>query len=421
MDDRTKPMELAGLAPAKIDITTGIKTGLERKTGLFRRFPTIAHLRRHAPRHAPRFAFEYMDGGAGGEDAGIKRNWAALDAVELVPRYGITTELPPVDIELFGRRYAAPIGVAPMGGPSIVWPGADEYLAAAAQSARVPYVLGTVGGTTIETAAKIAPDVLWFQLYRLARNDHAVGFDLVRRADAAGAHVLMLTLDVPVRTTRAREVASGVTTPFRPDLPMLWGIATSPGWLMSMLRNGIPRFANLRAYAGGDTGIAAVAQFARREVKGAFTWDEVARYRDRWKRPLVLKGILHPDDAETAVALGVDGIVVSNHGGRQVEALPAAIDALPAVAAKVAGRATVMMDSGIRSGADVVRALALGAQAVFAGKAFLWGLGALGSRGPAHVIDLLTEEAQAALGQIGARRPAEARGATVRHPGALRF
>jgi L-lactate dehydrogenase (cytochrome) len=415
MDDRTKASELAAVAAPPV------RNGLENKTGLTRRFPTIPHLRRHAPRHGPRFAFEYMDGGAGGADAGIRRNWAALDAIELVPRYGVTTELPPIDIELFGRRYSAPIGVAPMGGPSIVWPGADEFLAAAAQAARVPYVLGTVGGTTIEKAAALAPDVLWFQLYRMARNDHAIGFDLVRRADAAGAHVLMLTVDVPVRTTRAREVAAGVTTPFRPDLRMLLDILTSPGWLIAMLRNGIPRFANLRAYTGSDTSIAAVAQFARREVKGAFTWDEIARYRERWKRPLVLKGILHPDDAEKAVALGVDGIVVSNHGGRQVEALPAAIDALPAIVAKVAGRVSVMMDSGIRSGADVVRALALGAQATFAGKAFLWGLGALGARGPAHVIELLGEETRAVLGQIGARRPADARDIVIRHPGALRF
>jgi (S)-mandelate dehydrogenase len=172
---------------------------------------------------------------------------------------------------------------------------------------------------------------------------------------------------------------------------------------------------------GQNAGLAEVAEFARREVKGAFNWEEVARYRDRWKRPLVVKGIMHPDDADKAVALGVDGLVVSNHGGRQMEALPAAIDALPAVVARVAGRASVLMDSGIRSGTDVVRALALGADAAFAGKAFLWGLGALGHRGPAHVIDLLTEETRAALGQIGARRPAEARNVAVRHPGALRF
>ncbi len=415
MDDRTKASELAALTPAP-----PFKNGLENKTGLIRRFPTVTHLRRHAPHHGPRFAFEYMDGGAGGEDAGIRRNWSALDAVELVPRYGVTTELPPIDIELFGKRYAAPFGVAPMGGPSIVWPGADEYLAAAAQAARVPYVLGTVGGTTIETAAKIAPDVLWFQLYRLARDDHKVGFDLVKRADAAGVNVLMLTLDVPVRTTRAREVAAGITTPFRPDLKMMLDIATSPAWLIAMLRNGIPRFANLRPYARG-TSLAEVAEFARSAVKGAFTWEEVARYRDRWKRPLVLKGVLHPEDAEKAVSLGVDGLVVSNHGGRQVEALPAPIDALPAIAAQVGSRTTVLMDSGIRSGADVVRALALGAQATFAGKAFLWGLGALGSRGPAHVIDLVNDEARAALGQIGAKRPADARNVMIRHPGALKF
>src|SRR6266852_9116148 len=180
--------------------------GPAEKIKLRRRYPTVAYLRRHARRQVPGFAFEYMDGGAGA-DGGIARNWRALDAVELIPRYGRTTKLPPVDIELFGRPYAAPIGIAPMGGPAIVWPGADRYLAQAAQHARIPYVLGTVGGMTIEAAAKIAPDVLWFQLYRLPDDGHRVGFDLVRRADAAGVHVLMLTLDVPVRTTRPREVA----------------------------------------------------------------------------------------------------------------------------------------------------------------------------------------------------------------------
>jgi len=387
---------------------------------LHRRFPTVAYLRRHARRNVPSFAFEYMDGGAGA-DGGIARNWSALDAVELVPRYGVTTALPPVGIDLFGRHYSAPVGVAPMGGPSIVWPGADQYLAAAAQRARVPYTLGLVGGMTVERAAEIAPDVLWFQLYRCWRNEHAIGFDLVKRAEACGVHVLMLTLDVPVRTTRSREVAVGITSPFRPDLRMIAGILASPGYLASMWRHGQPRFGNLKPYTADTADVNEVAAFVRREMGGAFTWDEVARYRERWRHPLVVKGILHPADAEKCVAIGVDGIVVSNHGGRQVEGLPAPIDVLPAVARAVGSRAAVMLDSGIRSGLDVVRAVALGAQAAFAGKAFLWGLGALGAEGPSHVIDLMIDEMKSAFGQIGALRPHEARSVVVRHLGAMNF
>src|SRR5262245_58383909 len=166
---------------ARMTVSSGEQSAYRGGTQLRRRFPTIDYLRRHARRHIPHFAFEYGDGGAG-SDKGIARNWAALDAVELVARYGVMPSLPPVDVELFGRRYAAPLGIAPMGGPALVWPGADGYMAQAAQAARVPYVLGTVGGLAIEDAAKVAGDVLWFQLYRLARNDHRFGFDLVRRA-----------------------------------------------------------------------------------------------------------------------------------------------------------------------------------------------------------------------------------------------
>jgi (S)-mandelate dehydrogenase len=183
----------------------------------------------------------------------------------------------------------------------------------------------------------------------------------------------------------------------------------------------VPRFANLRPYAGANASLNDVIAFAQRELRGAFTWDEVRLYRDRWKGTLIVKGILHPQDAETAVALGVDGIIVSNHGGRQVEALPASIDAVPAIARQIGKRATVLMDSGVRSGSDVVRACALGAATALAGKAFLWGLGALGEEGPPHVIDLLIEETQAVLGQLGVHNVEEARSLTIRHERALRF
>ncbi len=412
MDDRTI------MAGSSLEGTAPVRPG---GTALHRRFPTIAHLRRYARRHVPHFVFEYMDGGAGA-DTGIAHNWAALDAVELVPRYGVMPSLPPIDVELFGRKYAAPIGIAPMGGPALVWPGADAAMARAAQRARVPYTLGTVGGMTIEAAAALAPDVFWFQLYRMARNDHALGLDLVRRAEVAGAHVLVLTIDVPVRTIRPREAAVGLGRgPFRPDLPMLLDMLGSPAWLMALIRHGRPKFANIKSYAPENASGEEVIRFARHEIGGAFTWDEIARFRDRWRRPMVLKGILHPLDAAKAVALGVEGIWVSNHGGRQIEALPPSIDVLPAIVAEVGSRATTMMDSGIRSGLDVIRAVALGAHAAFAGKAFLWGLGALGEAGPGHVIDLVIEEARAALGQIGAHSLIEARSVAIRHPGAFAF
>jgi L-lactate dehydrogenase (cytochrome) len=208
----------------------------------------------------------------------------------------------------------------------------------------------------------------------------------------------------------------------RPDA--IAQVLTSPGWFRAYLRNGQPRFGNLKPYHEKDGAGMDLVKFGRREIGGAYTWDEVARFREAWRGPLVLKGLMHPGDVAKAVELGVDGIWVSNHGGRQLEGLPAAIDMLPAVVAAVkavgrAERTTVLMDSGVRSGSDVVRALALGAKAAFAGKAFLWGLGAIGEDGPRHVLDLLTDETRAALGQLGAHSPAEATAVDLRHPGAL--
>src|SRR5271170_5363883 len=220
------------------------KNANPRYAELQRHYPTTDYLRRRARHHLPHFAFEYSDGGSGKDDAGIRRNWAALDAIELVPRYGVMPSLPPCDVELFGRRYSAPIGVAPMGGPSIIWPGGDIHLARAAQRARIPYALSTAGGATIEEIAAVAPDVFWFQLYRLAANGHAIGLDLVRRAEVAGCRVLVLTLDVPVRTTRPREVATGIAGAFNVNVATVAQILRAPGWVVALWKYGTPRFAN---------------------------------------------------------------------------------------------------------------------------------------------------------------------------------
>jgi (S)-mandelate dehydrogenase len=383
-----------------------------------RQFPTSAWLRRRAPKNVPLFAFEYCDTGAG-NDVGIAHNWAAFDAVEIVPRYGVMPTLPPVDVKLFGRNYAAPIGIAPMGGPSLVWPGADLLMAKAAQRARVPYTLSVAGGTTIEQAAEAAPDVFWLQLYRFWHDNHKIGFDLVRRARAADAKVLVLTLDVPVRTTRSRETYAGLAHEFRPNVQMIREMMVRPKWLFALLRHGYPRFATIADYAPPGASTNEIIAFARTRMGGAFSWEEVKRYRDTWKGPMAVKGILHPEDAQKAVALGIDGIWVSNHGGRQIEALTPSIDVLPAIVDAVGKKATILLDSGVRSGQDVMRAVALGADAAFAGKSFLWAVGALGEDGPDYLIDLYIDELRASLGQIGALSLAEARGATIRHPGAI--
>lgn len=384
-----------------------------------KRFPTTAYLRAAARRSVPHFAFEFGDGGAG-EDAGIARNWSALADIAVVPRYGVAADPPSLDVDLFGTRYAAPLGIAPIGGAGAVWPGADLALARAAQAARVPYTLSTAANATIEAIAGAAPDVFWFQLYRFPNNDHAIGFDLVDRVRAAGAKVLALTLDVPVRTTRSREARAGLGGVFRLTPAMMWSVVTHPRWLGALMREGVPGFGVLERYAGGSRPEDAIA-FMSRESRGTFSWEELKRYRERWPGPMVVKGIQHPADAEEAVRVGVDAVWVSNHGGRQVEALAASVDTLPGVVAAAGGKARVLFDGGLRAGQDIMRALALGADAAFAGKSFLWALAALGGEGPEFLIALYRQELQAALAQIGAVSLVDARRAHVIHPGAIAY
>jgi L-lactate dehydrogenase (cytochrome) len=399
------------------DTAAGKPAGGAKAARLKQRFPTIDDLRARARWRVPRFAFDFVDGGANDEVCAA-RNIAAFRAVEVLPRYCLEMKGVSTEVELFGARYAAPIGIAPMGSPGLMWPGAEDYLARAAERARIPYVLATPANASIERIAELAPSMFWFQLYRFPYNDHAITFDLVRRAAAAGAHVLVPTIDSAGKSKRPRDIRNGVAVPFPITPRTVFQVATSPAWAISLFQHGMPRTENLVPYAGPNPNQVATARTMQLRSGGSHTWDELARLRERWPRAFVVKGVLHPADAERAVALGADGIIVSNHGGRHFDGAPATIDVLPAIVQAAGARTTVMIDSGIRGGLDVVRALALGAKATFTGRPFVYGLAALGAIGARHVIDLFLDEIRTEFIHAGVRSVAEAAAITVRHPGA---
>jgi (S)-mandelate dehydrogenase len=322
---------------------------------------------------------------------------------------------------IFGRDYAAPVGVAPMGNVGMVWPRADAILAAAAQAARIPYVSSTVANVGMEELARIAPDSLWFQLYGMPADNHRLSLDMIRRAEAVGAHALVITLDVPMRQKRVHDVRNGLVVPFKYRPKTIFDIARAPFWALEMLQKGQPRFENMRKYVGENASVGELASFVTQNMTTGVTWDDIARFREIWPRALVLKGIQHPADAERAVALGVDGIWVSNHGGRQFDAAPASIDTVPAIAAALGGRAKVLYDGSIRSGLDVLRTLAAGADFCFAGRAFLYSVAAIGQGGGDHAAASFAEEIRSTFGQAGIRSVEEAARATVLHPNAVKF
>jgi isopentenyl diphosphate isomerase/L-lactate dehydrogenase-like FMN-dependent dehydrogenase len=372
-----------------------------KASALHRRFPDYDALRRRARARMPTFAYDYVDTGVGTEH-GVARNAAALDALDMVPRFGATPPSPATTVGLFGRRYVLPVGVAPMGLMSLAWPGAEAHLARAAQEAKIPFVLATGAAMSIEQAAALAPDVFWFQLYHFTGGDIDIDFDLVRRAEAAGAHVLVLTIDGAARPKRHRDLRNGLVPPFRLNPRMALQAACAPAWLAALVRHGVPLFENVCPYLGGKADAWATAAFMVEHASSVFSWDDVARIRAHWPRALVVKGLLHPADAEKAVALGADGVWLSNHGGRMFDPAPATIALLPAIAAAVGNRATVLMDSGVRGGHDVMRARALGADAVFAGRAFLFATAALGQAGGRHMIEIFADEIRNTLSFLGA-------------------
>jgi L-lactate dehydrogenase (cytochrome) len=361
------------------------------------RYPSVDYLHKEARKRLPKFSYDYVDGGSGA-GIGLKRNRKALDAVTLTPRYITDWKTVEMGVELFGEKYSRPFGIAPMGLASLQYPRAELEFARAGRKVNIPTSLSTACTVDIEDFGALAGDNGWFQLY--PPKSQEINDDLIGRAHNSGFKALMVTVDVPARGWRPRDMYNGLALPPRITLESLFNSAIRPRWSLNTLINGIPHFKTLGRYSNNKS-MRGMAEFVGEQLGQMVTTDRLKRIRDHWKGPLIIKGVMHPDDAKQAMKLGYDGILVSNHGGRQMDASPAPVEVLPDIIEEVGGKVTVMVDSGFSSGLDIVRGLALGAQFVFCGRAFMWGLSALGEKGVDHVVDLLTDEITLALTQIG--------------------
>jgi L-lactate dehydrogenase (cytochrome) len=356
---------------------------------------TIAELREAARRRVPAVVFDYVDGAAG-DEVTAARNLAELRAVELRPQVLVDVSKVETATSVLGRPVALPLLGAPMGLTGLLHPSGEVALARALHAAGSIYVLAAMASCPLEEVAGAARGPLWFQMYFW--RDRGLVQELLRRARAAGMSVLVLTVDVPCAGVRDRDRRNGFTIPPRVTLRALASGAVHPRWSSGFLRQPRLRWGNLP-----DDGMSALAfsTQANRQFDPAATWDDFVWFREQWDGPLVVKGILRPEDARQAVRLGAEAIIVSNHGGRQLDGAPAAIRALPAVAEAVAGEAEVYFDSGIRRGVDIVRAIALGARACLAGRALAYGLGAAGEAGASRAIEILRDELRTALALTG--------------------
>jgi (S)-mandelate dehydrogenase len=390
-------MRLAGLipfvprSPAETENTRG---GMRTDKAV-----NIDDLRRMAKRHLPRICFDFIEGGLEDEH-GLERNETAFRRHRLVPRYLVDVSQRDQSVTLFGQKFSLPVGIAPTGLAGLFRRGADLMLAEAARDANIPFIMSGASTASIEAAAQVAPRHAWYQLY--GARDMKVSEDMIRRVRDAGLSTLVHTIDVPIGSKRERNIRNGFIRPYKLKPTIVLEALRHPAWIADYLRHGgMPMLENWKPYAPPGASANEVADFLGSQTPSTQTWRELEAYRRLWPRKLVVKGVLHIDDARRAAEMGVDGIMVSNHGGRQLDRAPAPLDVLLQITQAVGNRVTVMFDSGIRRGSDVVIARCLGARFVFTGRATLYGCAAGGPAGAKRAIDILKDEIDRVLAQIG--------------------
>lgn len=360
-------------------------------------YPDIDYLRRKAKKRIPRFAFEYLDGGCNAE-INLHRNTAEIREVQLKPYYLKEHGGTSLQTELFGKTYDAPFGIAPIGLQGLMWPRASEILAKAAFDHNIPFILSTVGTASIETIGEITEGNAWFQLYH--PTEESLRNDLIDRAAQAEYPVLVILSDVPTFGYRSKEIRNGLSIPPRMSLRNILQIGRCPNWAINTLLAGAPEFKTLKPYIPKGMSLRHLGLFMNKTFSGRLNEERIKPIRDRWKGKLVLKGVASEEDAEKAIRLGLDGIIVSNHGGRQLDVGESTIKPLTSIAAKYKDQIKVMMDSGIRTGPDIACTLASGADFAFLGRSFMYGVAALGKEGGNHTISILKTQLKQVMEQV---------------------
>ncbi len=362
------------------------------------KYPSIEDLREKARKRIPRFAFEYLDGGCN-EDVNLVKNTRDLREVELVPTYLKTNVSVNLKTELFGHTYDAPFGIAPVGLQGLMWPNSPDILATAAVQHNIPFILSTVTTSSIERISEITQGNAWFQLYHPAED--ALRDDILKRLKSANYSTLVLLCDVPSFGYRPRDIRNGLALPPKMTFKNILQIMGKPAWAINTLLQGKPSFDTLKPYMPKGLNMSQLGQFMDKTFSGRLNTEKIAAIRDQWKGKIIVKGVASEEDTETAIQLGLDGIIVSNHGGRQLDAGESAIHSMVSIQEKYKHKIKIMMDSGIRSGPDVARALASGAEFTFMGRSFMYGVAALGKQGGDHTIAILKTQLRQVMEQLG--------------------
>ncbi len=366
-------------------------------SNLINRYPSIYDLKKRASDRTPAFAFEYLDGGCN-EDVSLHRNTKEIRDVQLEPRYLRNYGESNPKTRLFGQSYDAPFGIAPVGLQGLMWPNSPEILAKASLKHNIPFILSTVTTMDIERASELTEGKAWFQLYNPV--EETIRTDIIKRAASAQCPVLVLLSDVPTFGYRPRDFKNHLALPPKMTLRNILQVFGKPNWALQTLKHGIPSFNTLKPYPPDGLNLRQLGAFMDRTFSGKLNAEKIKPIRDQWKGKLVLKGVASERDTEDAIAMGFDGIIVSNHGGRQLDASASTIKVVQNLQAKYADKIEIMMDSGLRSGPDIARAMASGAKFTFLGRAFMYGVAALGNKGAEHTIDILKTQFKQVMDQL---------------------